>query len=59
MLLARNVSELKVKGKNGDYPAVDAGGRRYIRIVQHAANVPGVYFDNEIADADDENLVGT
>ena len=35
-----------------------AAYQRYIRIVQHAANVPGIYFDNEIVNTDDKNLVG-
>ena len=44
--------------KNGDDPAVNAGRRCYIWVVKHAANVPGIYFHNKVANANYENLVG-
>jgi hypothetical protein len=49
--------ELEVKRQNGDYPSVKTGGRRCVGIVQHPADVSGIYFDDKIPDADKEYFV--
>jgi hypothetical protein len=46
MLHTRDMSELKVKGMNRDYPSIDTCGRGCIWVIQHSPDVPGVYFDD-------------
>ena len=57
MVLARDMPKVKVKCEDRNNPAVYAGRRGYVGIVEHAFNVSGIDLDYQVANTDDEYLV--
>ena len=41
--------EFEMEGEYSDNPAIDTGGRGYIRVRKHAFDVRGIDFDNQVA----------
>ena len=47
------VDELELEGEDGYDPAIDASGRRDVRIRQHTFDVPRIDFDDEVSNANE------
>jgi hypothetical protein len=48
-----DVDESEVESEDGDDPAIDAGTWGNVGIREHAFDISGIYFDDEVSYADE------
>ena len=57
MCLARDVLEFEMECQNGNNLVINASRRGCIRIIEHALNIPGIYFNNKIPNSNNKEFI--